>query len=90
MNKTQLIALVSERTEMSKAGCERVIDEFLRTIAEAVKEGDAVSLSGFGTFAQKERAARSGRNPQTGEKINIAAKKLFTFKPAKKTSEQMN
>lgn len=80
MNKTQLIDAVAEKAGLSKADAKKALDAVLCSITEAVKGGDKVTLVGFGTFSVSERAARTGRNPQTGATIEIAAKKSVKFK----------
>jgi len=83
MNKTELIANISERAGLSKADAQRALDSTLESITEALKGGDTVSLVGFGTFSVRERAARAGRNPATGETIQIKASKTPAFKAGK-------
>lgn len=83
MNKTELIALMSEKAEISKKDAEKALTAFTNVIADALVDGDKVQLVGFGTFEVVERAARTGRNPQTGETIEIAASKSPKFKAAK-------
>ncbi len=73
MNKSQLIDKIAAGADISKAAAGRSLDAFIDAVTEALKEGDSVALVGFGTFAVRERAARSGRNPQTGETIQIAS-----------------
>jgi len=73
MNKTDLIVRLAEQHELSKAEAGRILDTLLDTVVNAVKKGDAVTIPGFGTFKQHARAARTGVNPSTGEKIKIAA-----------------
>lgn len=81
MNKTDLILRLAEQHELSKAEAGRILDTLLDTVVTAVKKGDAVTIPGFGTFKQHARAARTGVNPSTGEKIKIAAAKLPKFSP---------
>lgn len=81
MNKTDLIVRLAEQHELSKAEAGRILDTLLDTVVTAVKKGDAVTIPGFGTFKQHARAARTGVNPSTGEKIKIAAAKLPKFSP---------
>jgi DNA-binding protein HU-beta len=88
MTKTDLIAKVAEVTEMTKKDSTKVVDAILDAIAEALKNGEKVQLLGFGTFMVRERAARKGRNPQTGEEIDIPATKVPAWKPAKTLKEQ--
>lgn len=83
MNKTELIDAVAESAEISKTAAGRAIDGMLAAITKALKKGDQVTLVGFGTFAVKKRAARQGRNPQTGETIKIKASKNPSFKAGK-------
>jgi DNA-binding protein HU-beta len=80
MNKTELIDKVAKESALSKAVAEQVVNSVFSAVAEAMKIGDKVTLVGFGTFSVSERAAREGRNPQTGEKITIPAKKVVKFK----------
>lgn len=90
MNKTELIAKVAENACLSKKDAGRVVDAVFEAITTALKEGEKVQLIGFGNFEIRERAARSGRNPQTGETITIAASKNPTFKPSKNLKELVN
>ena len=80
MNKTELIDKVAKESALSKAAAEQVVNNVFSTIADAMKTGDKVTLVGFGTFSVTERAAREGRNPRSGEKITIPAKKVVKFK----------
>lgn len=80
MNKTELIDAVAAKAGLSKVDAKKALDAVLGSITEAVKSGDKVALVGFGTFSVSERAARTGRNPQTGATIEIAAKKSVKFK----------
>ena len=90
MNKAELIEAVAEQTDMSKADAGRAVDAIVNTITDAMKKQDDVSLIGFGTFTVRERAARSGRNPQTGETIQIAAAKVPAFKAGKALKDAVN
>jgi DNA-binding protein HU-beta len=83
MNKSDLIEKMADAADISKAAAAKALDAFTDTIAGALKSGDTVSLIGFGTFAVKERAARTGRNPQTGAAIEIKASKTPSFKAGK-------
>lgn len=83
MNKTELVAALAEKAEVSKKDAEKVLNAFIETVQEAVKADDKVQLVGFGTFESKARAAREGKNPQTGEVIKIAACKVPAFKAGK-------
>jgi DNA-binding protein HU-beta len=87
MNKTELINEVVAATEISKKDATKVVDAVFDTILEALKSGDKVQLIGFGNFEVRERAARKGRNPQTGEEIEIAASKVPAFKPGKQLKD---
>ena len=83
MNKSDLIEVMAEAGDISKAAAGRALDALTDSIALALKKGEMVSLIGFGTFSVKERAARTGRNPQTGATIEIAASKTPGFKAGK-------
>lgn len=83
MNKTELINAVAEASELSKKDATKAVDAVFDTLLDALKNGDKVQLIGFGNFEVRERAARKGRNPQTGEEIEIAASKVPAFKPGK-------
>mgnify|MGYP000383345977 FL=1 len=83
MNKTELIAAIAEKTGLSKKDSEAAVSAVVDAITEALKAEDKVQLVGFGSFEVKKRAARTGRNPQTGETIEIAAAKLPVFKAGK-------
>ncbi|QDS35005.1 HU family DNA-binding protein [Brevibacillus brevis] len=89
MNKTELVTRVAETTELTKKDATKALDAILDAIADALKEGDKVSLIGFGNFEVRERAARKGRNPQTGEEIEIAASKMPAFKPGKELKDSV-
>ncbi len=90
MNKTELIDAVAERTNMSKADAARAVDAVLETVTETLKRGDSVTLVGFGTFEVRERAARTGRNPRTGETIEIKASRAPAFKAGKALKDAVN
>lgn len=83
MNKTELIAAVSEAAGVGKKDAEQVLIAFFSTVQETLKQNDKVQIPGFGSFEVRERAARTGRNPHTGETIEIAAAKVPAFKPGK-------
>jgi len=83
MNKSELITAVADASELSKVDAGRAIDALVEVIAQALKNNDKVSLVGFGTFAIRERAARTGRNPKTGKTLKIAASKNPSFKAGK-------
>ena len=88
MNKAALIAKIAEKSELNRKQAEAALNAFTETVVEALKEGDKVQLMGFGTFEVKERAARIGRNPATGEKVNVEAKKIPGFKVSKGLKDQ--
>jgi len=90
MNKAELIERVAERTGKTKKEAGIVVDSVLQSISEALKSGEKVTLIGFGNFEVRERAARTGRNPQTGEEIQIEASKVPAFKPGKQLKELVN
>ena len=90
MNKNDLIDAVAERTSLAKSDAARAVEAVLGSITEAMQKGDAVTLSGFGTFATKSRAARTGRNPRTGEPIEIPASKVPGFKAGKGLKDAVN
>ena len=90
MNKAELIDAVADAADISKAAAGRSVDTVLEVIAESLKKGDAVTLVGFGTFTSRKRAARTGRNPRTGEPIQIAASTLPVFKPGKALKDALN
>jgi DNA-binding protein HU-beta len=83
MNKSELIEAVAAKTEMTKAAAGRAVEAVLDSIAETVAKGDTVSVIGFGTFESRKRAARTGKNPQTGEALKIAATTVPAFKAGK-------
>ena len=90
MNKTQLIDAVADGTGMSKAVAEKMLDVAIDTITRALKDGDSVTIVGFGTFRASERAARSGRNPRTGEAIDIKAARIPKFSAGKAFKDALN
>ena len=81
MNKAQLIDAIASDAKLTKANAKKALDAFIASTSKALKKGDRVALVGFGSFAVSKRAARTGRNPQTGKEIKIAAKKVVRFKP---------
>ena len=83
MNKPELIAAMSEVSGLTKKDAEEALNAYIEVVTDALKAGDSVQLVGFGTFEVRERAARQGRNPHTGETIEIAAAKAPAFKPGK-------
>ncbi|ELH8119005.1 DNA-binding protein HU-beta [Salmonella enterica] len=93
MNKSQLIEKIAAGADISKAAAGRALDAIIASVTESLKEGDEgddVALVGFGTFAVKERAARTGRNPQTGKEITIAAAKVPSFRAGKALKDAVN
>ena len=89
MNKSELIDAIAAGADISKASAGRALDSALEAVTGSLKNGDQVSLVGFGTFAVKHRAARAGRNPQTGAVIKIKAKKVAKFKAGKELSSKI-
>ncbi len=90
MNKAELTEAMAEAADISKAAAARALDGMIDAVTEALKNGDQVSLIGFGTFSVRDRAARTGRNPQTCEAINIAASKNPAFKAGKALKDAVN
>ena len=90
MNKGELISKISEDAKISKAQAKEALESFLNTTKKVLKKGDKISLVGFGTFSVSKRAARTGRNPQTGKEIKIPAKKVVKFKAGKELSDSVN
>jgi DNA-binding protein HU-beta len=90
VNKTELIDAVAEGADISKAAATRAVDTMLNSISKSLANGDQVTLVGFGTFSVKDRAARTGRNPRTGEPINIPAAKVPGFKAGKALKDAVN
>lgn len=81
MNKTQLIEAVSEKTGIRKKDVKEIMESFFEVVTDTLKNKEPIKLAGFGTFVVAERAARKGRNPQTGKTIDIPAKKFAKFRP---------
>ena len=90
MKKVELVEAVAESTGLTKADATRAIDATFEAITGALKKGDKVPLVGFGTFAVSKRAAREGRNPQTGETVHIAARNAVTFKAGSALKDAVN
>lgn len=90
MNKTELVAAMAEQTNLSKKDAEAALKAFIDVVSEELKKGEKVQLVGFGTFEVSERAAREGRNPQTGETVEIKASKTPKFKAGKALKDMMN
>ncbi|MGM0411721.1 MAG: HU family DNA-binding protein [Pseudomonadota bacterium] len=90
MNKSELIDAIAEGADLSKAAAGRALDATVDAVTDALKKNDQISIVGFGTFSVRERAARTGRNPRTGEEIKIAAAKVPAFKPGKALKDAVN
>ena len=90
MNKTQLIDAIAKSASLNKKQAEAALNAFTATVADALKNGDKVQLIGFGTFEVRERGARTGRNPKTGETITIAASKAPAFVAGKGLKDSIN
>ena len=90
MNKTELVAAIAEKAELSKKDAEKALKAFTETVAETLQKGDKVQLIGFGTFEVAERAARTGKNPQTKEEIQIPASKAPKFKAGRALKDTVN
>ncbi len=90
MNKSELIEAVAASADIPKAAAGRAVDAVVESITGALSNGDSVALVGFGTFGVKDRAARTGRNPQTGEPIQIAEARLPSFKAGKALKDAVN
>jgi DNA-binding protein HU-beta len=90
MNKADFVGAVSELADLSKADAGRAVDAVIEVVKKALKKGDTVSLVGFGTFVVRKRAARTGRNPQTGDTIKIKASKNPSFKAGKALKDAVN
>jgi len=90
VNKTELVANVAEKAGLTKKDAEKALGAVIESIEEALVEGDKIQLIGFGTFEVKDRAARTGRNPQTGKEIEIAASRNPVFKAGKALKDAVN
>ncbi|MBD8972651.1 MAG: HU family DNA-binding protein [Lachnospiraceae bacterium] len=90
MNKTELVAAMAEKTELSKKDAEKALKAFTDVVAEELTKGEKIQLVGFGTFEVAERPAREGRNPRTGETMKIAASKAPKFKAGKALKDIVN
>ncbi|MEY3198563.1 MAG: hypothetical protein RJA13_521 [Bacteroidota bacterium] len=90
MNKAELIDAIASEAGLSKADAKKALDGFVAATANALKAGDRISLVGFGSFSVSNRAARTGRNPQTGKEISIAAKNVVRFKAGAELSGKVN
>jgi DNA-binding protein HU-beta len=89
MNKGELIEAIAGEAKITKADAQRALDAFINVTTKTLKKGDKVTLVGFGTFSVSKRAARLGRNPQTGKEIKIAAKKVAKFKAGAELSSKV-
>ncbi|MDY4044291.1 MAG: HU family DNA-binding protein [Marinifilaceae bacterium] len=89
MNKTQLIDAIAEKSGLTKADSKKALEAFVATVGEALHKDEKVALVGFGSFSVSERSARTGRNPQTGKSIEIAAKKVVKFKAGAELEAQL-
>ena len=89
MNKAELIEAMASSAKLSKADAKRALDAFIDTTSGALKKGDRVALVGFGSFSVSKRAARKGRNPQTGKEIQIKAKNVVRFKAGSELSTKV-
>ena len=90
MNKAELIDAISEGAKLTKADAGRALDATIESINKALKKGERIGLVGFGSFSVAKRAARTGRNPQTGKEIKIAAKKVVKFKAGTDLADSVN
>ncbi len=90
MNKAELVEYMAKSADISKSSTTRCLDAALQAITETLKKGESVTLVGFGTFDVGERAARTGRNPRTGETIQIASSKMPKFRPGKQLRDTVN
>ena len=90
MNKQELVSAIAEKAGITKVDAEKVINAFVETTKETLAKKESIQLIGFGTFSISERSARTGRNPQTGKEIQIAAKNVAKFKTGKTLVESIN
>lgn len=90
MNKSEVVDAIVDKADISKAAAGRALDAALGAIRDSLQEGESVSLIGFGTFLVRNRPARTGRNPRTGENVQIAAARVPAFKPGKALKEALN
>lgn len=90
MNKTELVAAIAEKTQLTKKDSEMALKAFVNVVSEQLKKGEKIQLVGFGTFDVSNRAARTGKNPQTGAEISIPASKAPKFKAGKALKETIN
>ena len=90
VNKAELISVMAEKSGLTKKDSEKALNSFIEAVEEALVKGDKVQLVGFGTFEVRERSARKGRNPQTGEEIDIPAASVPAFKAGKALRDSIN
>ncbi len=90
MTKTELVNAIAEKSELSKSDSEKALKAFVDTVTEVLQQGDKIAMVGFGTFSVGDRAARVGKNPQTGAAINIPAAKVPKFKAGKALKDSVN
>jgi DNA-binding protein HU-beta len=90
MNKGDFVTAIAESADMTKADAERAVEAVFNVVKQALKSGDSISLVGFGTFSVRKRAARTGRNPRTGDTITIKASKVPAFKAGKALKDAIN
>lgn len=90
MNKAELVAEIAQKTELSKKDSEKALKAFIEVVTDELKKGEKIQLVGFGTFEVTKRAAREGRNPQTGKAMKIAASKAPKFKAGKALKDAIN
>lgn len=90
MNKQELVAAMAEKSGLTKADSEKALNAFTAAVTDALSTGGNVQLVGFGTFSVSERSARTGKNPRTGEKLEISAKKVAKFKAGKALADKVN
>jgi DNA-binding protein HU-beta len=90
MNKSELVSNIADQADLPKAAAAKALDAAVSAIQDALIQGDTVAIPGFGTFSVRDRAARTGRNPRTGEEIQIKASKVPAFKPGKTLKDAVN
>ena len=90
MNKQELIAAIAEKAEMEKDDAKKALNAFIEVVGDELKKGEKIQIVGFGTFEVSERAAREGRNPQTGESMEIKASRTPKFKAGKALKDSLN
>lgn len=90
MNKTEFVDAIAERADVPKSDAAKIVDALVEVVGDQLKKGEQITLVGFGTFLVSKREARKGRNPRTGEEIEIAASNVPRFKPGKALKESIN